>query len=154
MEKTQNPRTTKTQKLIQPTCWILHFIVVGVNPRTLPRVCCAWLCRSLAVALQTLLPEHPLPLPQSFPICVPFLLRTTSTVFVVLFVLSSFHKHSHAPGFLPFCLLLPLVAIGPCHLYSSPIYMPQFALPSSLDASAKKLNLSTCLDNSNANMPQ
>ena len=93
---------------------------------------------------------------------IPFLFCATSTILVAFFVLPSFHKHSPTPGLPPFRLLLPLVAMAPSHLSSSLICMPQFALPSSFDAleyrlqgtNAKELDLSTRLDNSNANMLQ
>ena len=161
-ENTHNPKITNTLKFIQPTCWILHLIVVGVVIGPLPRVCCAWPCRCLAVAQQTFRPKRPTLFHTPFFLCVPFLVRATFTVPVVLFVLPSFHKHSPTLGLTPFRLLLPLVTIALSHLYSFFICMLQFALPSSFDAleyrlqgaNAKKLDLSTRLDNSNVNMSQ
>ena len=53
--------------MIQPTCCILHLIVVGVVPGPLPHVCCARPRRCLVLAQQSLPPERPLPLPHSLP---------------------------------------------------------------------------------------
>ena len=62
---THNPRITKTHKLIQPSCWILHLIVVGVVLGPSPHVCCVWPCRCLVVVQQSHPLEHLLPFPHS-----------------------------------------------------------------------------------------